>query len=354
MILGAGVMGLLTARALAANGVSVALVDRFEPGCGASWAGGGILSPLRPWVYPDAVSRLVQRSVMLYADLVGALAREVGIDIEMLPSGMLYVNEDPGPAATWAAKWGHACEPLDGASLPTIQVGIAESHNGVWFRGVQQIRNPRLVKALIAWASAVGIPVFANVVPMLHVQGNRVAVALNGERARFEREYVVTAGAWTNEVLRPLGVGIAVRPVRGQMLCIRATPGVLQRIVMQGDHYLIPRRDGRILVGSTLEEVGFDMRTTAAARDELLGAGKGIFPALEHFPIEAQWAGLRPGSPTGVPSIGRHPRFENLWICAGHYRNGLAMAPASAELLCELMLGKRPTVDPGPYVVASG
>lgn len=352
VVVGGGVMGLLTARFLLAERVDVCLIDSGEPGRSASWAGGGILSPLRPWLYPAAVAELVRRSVVLYAELAETLKREVDIDIEMVRSGMLYLEQDPGPALTWAKTEGHDCRVVEGASVAAEQPGISSRGQAVLFPDVHQVRNPRLLKALIASLPAAGGRLVSNAKTSIHVRKGKAAFARDGETPQFERHYVVSAGAWTPELLGPTGQ-IAIRPVRGQMLCVQAKPGLLKRIVMKGDHYLIPRRDGRILIGSTLEEVGFDARTTEAARDELWTAALGIMPGLRDFPIDAQWSGLRPGSPTGIPYIGRHPHFENVWVCAGHYRNGLTMAPASAELLCALMCGKRPRIDPAPYAVAT-
>ena len=353
VIVGGGVMGLLSAHYLHAQGACLRVLDSSVPGRGASWAGGGILSPLRPWEYPDAVSALVQRSIALYSALSARFLREGGIDIELVQSGMVYLDAEVAAATTWAAQWGQACEMTAPEAIPSIQTGVAARGTAVFFPHTRQIRNPRLLRALIESLGRVGIPVMSHATTRLHTETTgRVAFALNGEIPDFTPHYLVSAGAWTSEVLRAVGE-FAVRPVRGQMLCLKGEPGVLKRIVMKGDRYLIPRQDGRILVGSTLEEAGFDVRTTAAAREELWHAAIEILPALAQYPIEAHWAGLRPGTPTGIPYIGRHPRFENLWLCTGHYRNGLTMAPASAELVTDLIFGKSPAVDPSPYAVAT-
>lgn len=352
VILGGGVMGLLSALYLHAQGARPRVLDSSVPGRAASWAGGGILSPLRPWQYPDAVSVLVQRSISLYAALSPRFLRERGINVEMIQSGMLYLDADVTSAITWAERWGQVCEVTAPERIPTIQAGVAARETAVFFPHTHQIRNPRLVRALIDSLSGVGVPIMSHCAATAHLSADRIAFAVNGETPDFAPNYLVAAGAWTSRVLRGAG-DVAVHPVRGQMLCLKAQPGVLARIVMKRDRYLIPRQDGRILVGSTLEEAGFDVSTTVAARDELWRAAVEILPGLSEYPIEAQWAGLRPGSPAGIPYIGRHPEFENLWLCTGHYRNGLTMAPASAELVSDLILGRAPVVDPSPYAVAT-
>lgn len=352
VIVGGGVMGLLSALYLRAQGARPRVLESSVPGRAASWAGGGILSPLRPWQYPDAVSVLVQRSVALYSVLSAQFLRERGINIEMIQSGMLYLDTDVTPAITWAERWGQVYEVTTPARIPTIQAGVAARETALFSPHTHQLRNPRLMRALVDSLSAVGVPIMSHCAATAHLSGDRIAFSVNDETPDFAPNYLVAAGAWTSRVLRGAG-HVAVHPVRGQMLCLKAQPGVLTRIVMKGDRYLIPRQDGRILVGSTLEEAGFDASTTVAARDELWRAAVEILPRLSEYPIEAHWAGLRPGSPAGIPYIGRHPQFENLWLCTGHYRNGLTMAPASAELVSALILGRAPVVDPSPYVVAT-
>lgn len=352
VIIGGGVMGLLSAHYLHARGVRPCVLDCAAPGRAASWAGGGILSPLRPWQYPDAVSVLVTRSLALYPALADAFLRKRRIDIEMVQSGMLYLDADIPAATAWAARWGQTCEAIAPGAVSSIQAGVAAQDTAAFFPHTHQIRNPRLLRALIESLGGFGVPVMSHAITTLHVDAGRVAFVARGEAPNFKPQYLVAAGAWTSQVLRAVGE-FAVRPVRGQMLCLKAQPGVLKRIVMKRDRYLVPRQDGRILVGSTLEETGFELGTTATAREELWRAAVEILPSLSSFPIEAHWAGLRPGSPAGVPYIGRHPAFDNLWLCTGHYRNGLTMAPASAELVTDLILGRAPVVDPSAYAVAT-
>jgi glycine oxidase len=170
------------------------------------------------------------------------------------------------------------------------------------------------------------------------------------EQGEFKAERVVIAGgAWSALLLEATGVTLPIRPVRGQMILYRAEPDVVQRIVLSRDRYVIPRRDGRILVGSTLEEVGFDKSTTRAAMQELESEATRLIPALANYPIEHHWAGLRPGSPHGIPYIMQHPRIEGLFINTGHFRNGVVLGLASARLLADILLQRQPILDPAPY-----
>ena len=170
------------------------------------------------------------------------------------------------------------------------------------------------------------------------------------EQGEFKAERVVIAGgAWSALLLETIGVTLPVRPVRGQMILYRAAPKVVQRIVLSQDRYVVPRRDGRILVGSTLEETGFDKSTTRSAMLELEAEARRLIPALTDYTIEHHWAGLRPGSPHGIPYIMQHPQIEGLFINTGHFRNGVVLGPASARLLADILLGRQPIVDPAPY-----
>jgi glycine oxidase len=163
--------------------------------------------------------------------------------------------------------------------------------------------------------------------------------------------FVSCAGAWSGGLLAPLGLRPGISPVKGQMLLFRARPGLVRTIHLAADRYAIPRRDGRVLFGSTVEHTGFDKSTTEDARKELHAIAVARYPALADFEVERQWAGLRPGSPSGIPYIGPHPALANLFVNAGHFRNGIVLGPASARLAADLVLGRGPDVDPAPYAV---
>jgi glycine oxidase len=165
--------------------------------------------------------------------------------------------------------------------------------------------------------------------------------------------YVVAGGAWSGELLEPTGIHLPIQPVRGQMILFKGAPGLVSRITLYQGRYAIPRRDGHVLFGSTLEYTGFDKQTTSAARRELTQAAVELLPRLGDLPIERHWAGLRPGSPDGTPLVGPHPEIDNLYINAGHFRNGVVLGLASARLLADLLLQGTPDVDSSPYLPES-
>jgi glycine oxidase len=353
VVAGGGVVGLLTALELAEAGASVTLVDRSPVGRESSWAGGGILSALYPWRYPEPVLALSRWSQARYPDLAARVRAESGIDPEWERSGMLVLEDaDAVEATAWARTEGVTVEPVDGEGARGIEPALAARWSaGLWLPGVAQIRNPRLCQGLRRMLVDRGVSVIEGLpVEDIAVSGGRVRGIRGGEVAIEAGTVVVAGGAWTPQILGPLAAGLPVEPVRGQMILFRAEPGLVRRIVLAQSRYLVPRRDGRVLAGSTLEHVGFDKSTTREARAELQGAAVALAPGLSLYPIEHHWSGLRPGSPLGVPIISEHPAVAGLFVNAGHFRNGVVMAPASARLAADLVLGRRPCVDPRPYV----
>jgi glycine oxidase len=161
--------------------------------------------------------------------------------------------------------------------------------------------------------------------------------------------YIVTAGAWSKGVLGQHALRLEIKPMRGQMLLFKFAEPPLRHIVLQKDLYLIPRRDGHLLAGSTLEDVGFDKSTTAEARDDLLRRAQAVLPQLRDLPVVRHWAGLRPGSPGNIPAIGRHPHLQNLYVNSGHFRYGVTMATASVEILLNELEGAPQPFDVAPY-----
>ena len=325
IIVGGGVVGCLTAMMLTKQGIKVTLVDRGILGAEASWAGGGILFPLLPWNYNEAVNQLALTGAALYPALSQELIAATGIDPEYTVSGMRVLpNFDKVVAQRWCEVNGISSE-FQGGTL--------------WLPQIAQVRNPRLIKALRRWLEIYGVALKEDTeIVRLITQADHISAlqTKSGEKLQAD-QYVVTAGAWSKQLLGAYKLDIELKPMRGQMLLYRLPVGTLQQILYCEDFYLIPRRDGHILAGSTVEDVGFDKSTTPQTADDLHQKAVKLLPALANEIPVNHWSGLRPGSPNNIPLIARHPALQNLWLNTGHFRYGVTMAPASANALMRQM-----------------
>ncbi len=353
LIIGAGAIGLQSARLLALAGCNVTLLEQGNIGSESSWAGGGIVSPLYPWRYSPAVTALAHWSQDFYPKLAGNLLAETGLDPEVHVTGLYWLDlEDEAQALAWAKQEGR---PLQEVTMSTVQAAVpvlgAGFSRALFMAEVANVRNPRLLQALRASLQAL-----PNVRMLEHCQvtgfvreGQRiVGVQTSGETLRAEHT-VVAAGAWSGNLLAQLGLVLPVKPMKGQMILFKCADDFLSSMVMADGRYAIPRRDGHILVGSTLEDVGFDKTPTEEALASLEASAYQLIPDLRNAQVLKHWAGLRPGSPEGIPYIGAVPEWEGLWLNCGHFRNGLVLAPASCQLLADLLLKQSPVVDPAPY-----
>lgn len=351
LIIGGGVIGLLTAHELAASGSRVTLVEMGGTGQEASWAGGGILSPLYPWRFAGSVTALASWSQKAYPELCTALFEETGIDPEYNRSGLLILDqEEHDTALAWAEAEQAELQVIEREEIQAKEPSLATRvRRALWFPNVGQIRNPRLTKALrLAVDKRIKIREHEEVLEVRTEHGRITGARTTAGLIDADRVIVCT-GAWTAQLLEKLGNKPDIHPVRGQMILFCAKPGGIHHLTLFRERYVIPRKDGRVLIGSTLEDAGFEKRTTAEAKEELYRVAVEMFPLLKRTPIEDHWAGLRPASPSGIPYIGPYPGVDGLFINAGHFRNGLVTGPASARLIADLVLGRDPILPPAPY-----
>ena len=336
IVVGAGALGLATAEALLKRGDAVTVLECGQVGQESSWAGGGILSPLCPWDYPEEVTRLALRGMALFGGMAEMLRQTTGIDPEYQRCGMLVKPPfDMHAALQWC----------DSHAFPVEQRGDA-----LFLPEVAQARNPRLLKALRARVESLGGRIVEQCAVDQVVSESNHVMHLSTSQGDFSADtYIVTAGAWSKQLLGEHALQIDIKPIRGQMLLFKFDTPPIPHIVLQDGLYLIPRKDGHLLVGSTLEDVGFDKSTTEEVRDSLWQRATKVLPSLKDMPIIQHWSGLRPASPGNIPTIGRHPHLQNLSVNSGHFRYGVTMSPASVEVLLNEMDGLPQPFDVSAY-----
>ncbi|MEJ1382606.1 MAG: glycine oxidase ThiO, partial [Candidatus Sedimenticola sp. (ex Thyasira tokunagai)] len=356
LIIGGGVIGMLTARELRLAGADVTLLERNTTGRESSWAGGGIISPLYPWRFPQPVTELARWSQCNYPELIEELLATTGIDSEWSRNGLLIISpEEQEEALRWGEESGSLIEVIDNTQLQECEPALSEPpSSALWMPEVAQVRNPRLVKALRQDLVQLGVSILEQqkVEQINVIRGKVTGVSTHSQTIQAD-SVIVCAGAWSGQLFAQLPSPPAVEPVKGQMILFKGEPGMISRITLEQDRYIIPRVDGRVLFGSTLEQKGFDKQTTQAAREELLTIARSRFPILETLPVEHHWAGLRPGSPGGIPYIGPHPEIEGLLLNTGQYRNGVVLGPASARLAVDILLQRLPFCPIEPYALGA-
>ncbi len=311
------------------QGHAVTLVERniiaAQTSGESSWAGAGIAFPLLPWFYQDVVNELALAGARAYPAVSAELYAETGIDPECSQSGMLIQPPfDQQQAIDCCTRFGLEYT-LQGGSLLIPEV--------------VQIRNPRLLQSLKAGLIKHGV-ILREQTQLMPLQEGRAPITrwqtTTGDTLSAD-VFVVTSGAWSFELLKQTASSLDIKPMRGQMLLYHMTPGLLPHILYRDGFYMLQRRDGHLLAGSSLEDVGFDTGVTDSMRQEMLQKAEAILPALKGQPIIKHWSGLRPGTPHNIPSIGRHPQIENLYLNTGHFRYGVTMAPECARRIAALL-----------------
>ncbi len=357
LVVGGGVIGLTTAYELARAGARVHVVDQGGLGQESSWAGAGILPPGNPARARSPFDQLRAHSAAMFPELSADLRQRTGIDngylrcggIELFPGGTGLSGGTGLTADEWRGE-GVASEWLDEAAARKLEPALAAGlGRALYLPDMAQLRNPRHLKALVAGCQALGVKLSPGcpVCRVVH-RGSCVETLETAVGALHAERFLVAAGAWSDVLLEQVGCKLGVCPVRGQIALLHAPP-VLQRILMYGANYLVPRPDGRVLIGSTEEDAGFDKRTTAEAIAGLISLACRLAPALARAEVERAWAGLRPGSPDGLPFLGPVPGLDNLYVAAGHFRAGIQLSPATALLMKQLLLDQPLLIPRTPF-----
>lgn len=354
LIVGGGVIGLTSAYFLAKEGLSVQLLDQSDLGQEASWAGAGILTPGDFAQAATPFDCLRSWSCQEYPRLSRELLDATGIDNGYWRCGGLEFTEPTQglPEEEWHGR-GATAELISPHGLPAWEPELACNLGGArFFPDMAQVRNPRHLKALIAAAANRGVHFEPGVRLERFMVSKGLIQGLETNRGpRHANHYVLAIGAWTDRLTSQLGWRPGIKPIRGQIALVRPRVSLVKRILLWGNRYLVPRGDGPMLIGSTEEDVGFIKENTPGAIAELLKMAIRLLPGLADAPIERSWSGLRPGSPDGLPFIGKLPSFGNLVVAAGHFRAGIQLAPATARLVTDLILNRNSSLPMGAFAL---
>ena len=332
LVIGGGIIGLTSAYSLAEEGLSVEVLDKGELGREASWAGAGIIPPGNPERAANPYDRLRAYSSAKWPGLSAELRERTGIDNGFhVCGGIEFLDSENRDCVDLWSSEGLSFTSLDQDQLHRLEPNIRPPDLAAYHvPGCGQVRNPWHLRVLIAACERLGVTLRPN--------------APYAASRRFDagRKYVIATGAWADETF---GLQLGVRPVRGQIVLFRAAEPPVGRVLLAGKRYLVPRPDGRVLAGSTEEpEAGFEKANTPAGVRELTEFACQLVPALRSAEVEKTWAGLRPGSPDGLPFIGRVPGHDNVVAAVGHFRAGVQLSVGTAEIVRDLVLGRPPAI----------
>ncbi|MFN2389147.1 MAG: glycine oxidase ThiO [Actinomycetota bacterium] len=347
-VVGGGVIGLAVAWRAARAGLRVALFDE-TPGRGATWAAAGMLAPVTEVHYgEEALLQLNLESARRYPSFVAELEEATEIDVGYRRSGTLVVarDADDGRAVddlqAFQERLGLSVARLDARACRALEPALSPRiRGGLLVQGDHSIDNRALVQGLLVACARAGIAVLNDRVVALEMSGDRVQGLRTTSGATACGAVVLACGCHSGhlEGLPPDALP-PVRPVKGQVVHLRGVlPGpLIERTIRGLDAYVVPRADGRLVIGATVEEMGFDRRVTAGAVHQLLRDAYQLIPGIVEAELTETIAGLRPGSPDNAPLVGPAGP-EGLFVASGHYRNGILLAPVTADLLTEMLLG---------------
>ena len=349
IIIGGGIVGIMTALECAYLDAEVTLLERGRLGCGATGAAGGILAPLYPWQCTPPMTDLLLFSQQCWGQLLPELTLD---DVSHMPlqQGVLCLDQDEFPAAEiWIEQhhWPH--EWWDRSELRCRVPGLT-ADGGLLLSEVKYIDPTLLLSALVRRLEKMNVRIIENTPVQAIISDKQQDAGVQTHAELFSGDCVIVcAGAWSTQLCDDLHV----RPVRGQMIEYQCPKPILAQAVVAEGRYLIPRPDGRLLVGSTVEDCGFDNRITAQARADLSIFAEQKLAALKTLKISRQWAGLRPGSPRSAPLLGWHPNMTGVFLNTGHFRTGIALASGSARLAAQMIHDQAPSLATAPFALTA-
>jgi glycine oxidase len=359
-VIGGGVIGCAIAWRLGQAGQRVVVIERGEVGREASWAAGGMLAPLSEADQADAFFELAVASRAMYAGLARELRRVTGIDIEYRTEGTLYLALTDKDEVELEQRWRWQ----QAAGLKVEKLGAEAVHKrepllnpklrwALRFPDDHQVNNRQLMTALAAAARETGVAFWTNTeATALEITNGQVFGVETTKKNIAANTVIIAAGSWSS-LLRTRDnaevMDVSVEPIRGQMLALEMPAPALQHVVYSSSGYLVPRLNGQVIVGSTTETVGYDKRVTAEGMTSIIARATEIAPSLSQQAVLEIWAGLRPKAKDDWPILGRDEQIRGLVYATGHYRNGILLAPITAQVISELVLRGESTVNLKPF-----
>ena len=361
LIIGGGAIGLSLAYELSGHGQAVCVVDRQQIGRESSWAGAGLLPPCLSRIGHPSLDSMVAMSNRLHAQWAEQLLAETGIDNEHARCGALLLatseelSRDLQEDVQYWRQRDIRLQQVDVAALGKFESALATDQviEAYFVPDEVQVRNPRHLQALAAACRQRGVDVRNDAaIDGFESRGGRIIAAKTGSQRIEAGQFCICGGAWTTSLLKAFDLPVTVKPIRGQIVLLKLERRILRHVIYNGPNYLVPRVDGRVLVGSTVEDVGFDKSTTDEAISAMLDFAGRLVPSLAAAPVEQRWAGLRPATPDGRPYMDRIPDTDNGFVAAGHFRCGLQLSTATAVLRRQLMAGTTPDVDLSAFSIS--
>jgi len=356
-IVGGGVIGCAIAFALArATSLRIVVFERGRPGCEASNAAAGVLAVASAHARQGVLLDLRRRSAAMFPELVRELEEETDIDLGYRQTGLISLAFSEAAAAELQDLVQHRnaqglpCQLLTPDEARALEPALSPYlQAAALFPDDRSINNERMVAALVIAARNRGVAFRSDhVVRALSAAGRTVKLQL--ESGPFEAGLaIITAGAWSGELLAPLGIKVPLRPARGEMTAIQPCGWTLRHTVTADTGYLVPRGSGEVLIGSTTAFVGFDARVTPEGLATLLTSAAAMVPRIAGTAPLRSWAGLRPCPTIRRPIITFLPQADRVLLATGHHRNGILLAPITAQLVTELVTGTPTTVAMGPF-----
>jgi len=340
IVIGGGIIGLSLSIELRKKGASVLILERGEPGREASSAAGGMLVDC-PFETPAALQPLAAASASMYPEFVRELELESGMKIDLRNQGTILF-----PSAAHVSHPAFEAATQIPAPLAEFEPALAEVDRPAFYLKERSVDPRALTPAALKAARRLGVDVSSGEeVIAVNLSDGRVSGVTTRRTSFLAAKVVNCAGAWSGQIAP---YAFPARPVKGQMVCLVSASRMLKHVIRSPEVYVIPRSDGRIIVGTTVEEVGFDKRTDVAAIQRLRAAAIAMVPELRNAKILEDWAGLRPGTPDALPILGA-TGTSGYYVATGHFRDGILLAPITSQVMTAVIEGKNPEHDLAPF-----